>query len=228
MQKETEHQAAGVAGRGRKLDCSCRCGGGGRHRFADTLRSGGSKSNHLSPHQCGGYCSGRHEPQRSVGYPDAGASQAYAEKSLPVTVEGGEAGDEAGGVYEISLGEIGVRADAQQAAEAAWSAGRSGNFFTSGVAYAQGLLLGRTVVPELTFDKAAVEREVERIAAAADIPVTECSWRIDGEKLYVTKPKSGYLMDQGSLIEMVEAAVGEYDLSGVSCTLEEKRRCPFP
>ncbi len=90
------------------------------------------------------------------------------------------------------------------------------------MAYAQGLLLGRTVVPELTFDKAAVEREVERIAAAADIPVTECSWRIDGEKLYVTKPKSGYLMDQGSLIEMVEAAVGEYDLSGVSCTLEEK------
>ena len=222
MQKETEHQAAGVAGRGRKPIAAVAVAAVAAIVLLTPCVLAAASQTIYPRTSVAGIAVGGMSRSEALDTLTRELPQAYAEKSLPVTVEGGEAGDEAGGVYEISLGEIGVRADAQQAAEAAWSAGRSGNFFTSGVAYAQGLLLGRTVVPELTFDKAAVEREVERIAAAADIPVTECSWRIDGEKLYVTKPKSGYLMDQGSLIEMVEAAVGEYDLSGVSCTLEEK------
>lgn len=144
---------------------------------------------------------------------------AYEGETLPITAENGALG---GTTFELPLSDIHITADAAQAAEAAYRNGRSGNFFTSGVAYAKGLLMGHTVAPELKLDQASAKSAIADIAARADVPVTECTWRIDGETLYVTKPKSGQLIDQQALLETVEDALGRYDLSGVTCARQER------
>ena len=147
---------------------------------------------------------------------------AFSGQSLPITIQSGDAGEEsAGGAFSLSLADLDVTASPVQAAEAAYENGRSGNFFTSGIAYAKGLLLGHAVAPELTFNRSAARAEIAAIAAQADIPITECSWRIEGDNMIVTKPKSGYLIDQRALLEQVETAIGLYDLRGVQCPLEE-------
>lgn len=144
---------------------------------------------------------------------------AYEDATLPITVDNGVLG---GTTFELPLADIHITVDAAQAAETAWQNGRSGNFFTSGVAYARGLLLGHAVAPELKLDQISARAEIAAIAAQADTPVTECTWRIDGETLYVTKPKSGYLIDQQALLEAVEDAIGRYDFSGVVCQRQER------
>ncbi len=144
---------------------------------------------------------------------------AYDDKALPIIVDNGVLGST---VFELPLSELHITADAAAAAEAAWQNGRSGNFFTSGVAYAKGLLFGHTITPELKTDRAGAEKAIADIAAQADTPVTECNWRIAGDTLYITKPKSGYLIDRSALLVAVEDAVARYDLSGITCTRQER------
>ena len=148
-----------------------------------------------------------------------GLPGAYEGETLPITVENGVSG---GTTFELSLSDIHITADAAQAAEAAYQNGRSGNFFTSGVAYAKGLLLGHTVAPVLKLDQASAESAIADIAAQADEPVTECTWRIDGEALYVTKPKNGFMINQQALLATVEDAISRYDFSGITCSREER------
>ena len=67
---------------------------------------------------------------------------AYDSKTLPIIVDNGASGN---AEFELPLSQLHITADAAAAAEAAWQNGRSGNFFTSGVAYAKGLLLGHKI-----------------------------------------------------------------------------------
>ncbi|HIX31335.1 MAG TPA: VanW family protein [Firmicutes bacterium] len=149
--------------------------------------------------------------------------EAFSEQSLPVTVQPGDAGESAEkAVFPLPLSALDVTASPAQAADAAYQNGRSGNFFTSGIAYAKGLLLGHAVAPELSFNRSAARDAIADIALEADVPVTECSWRIEGDSMIVTKPKSGYLIDQNALLSQVETALARYDLKqGVTCTLVE-------
>ena len=144
---------------------------------------------------------------------------AYDSKTLPIIVDNGASGN---AEFELPLSQLHITANAAAAAEAAWQNGRSGNFFTSGVAYAKGLLLGHTITPELKTDRAGAEKAIADIAAQADTPVTECNWRIAGDTLYITKPKSGYLIDRSALLAAVEDAVARYDLGGITCTRQER------
>ena len=146
--------------------------------------------------------------------------KAYADHSLTVSVDRSAAGEENLDVT-LPLTDLHIAADARQAAEAAYDNGRSGNFFTSGVAYARSLLLGSSVAPTLTIDQDAAAAKISEIAAQADIPVTQCSYRLDGSTLYVTKAKSGYLLDQQALLESISDAIGRYDFGNVNCTLTE-------
>ncbi len=147
---------------------------------------------------------------------------AYENASLSVTVDRSAAGDGAPLSFSIPLSDIHIAADPDQAAAAAYHSGRSGNFFTSGVAYASSLLLGRAVAPALSMDEAAAKEAVAAIAGQADEAVTECAWRIEGDTMYVTKPAGGYLLDRDALLETVKTAVAEYDLDGVHCALTAK------
>ena len=150
---------------------------------------------------------------------------AYETQTLPITVDRSAAageGEDNSAAYELSLRDLHITADADAAAQAAYDAGRSGNFFTEGVAYAKSVLFGRSIAPELTIDRAAAEEAIAAIAAQADVPTTECSYRLDGDTLYVTKPKSGYVLDRQALLQSVNDAVAQYQLSGISCALTEK------
>lgn len=149
---------------------------------------------------------------------------AYEDETLSITVDrssAGVQGDEASAVFELPLSDVSVTADAEQSARNAYENGRSGNFFTSGIAYARSLLLGSQAAAQMTVDTSSLQDEITKIATQADIPITECAWRIDGETLVVTKPKSGYVIDQDALLQSVEEAINEHDLKGISCELTE-------
>ena len=149
--------------------------------------------------------------------------EALSSQTIPIVVQPGEADAEnAGGVFELSLSNLELTASPAQAADAAYENGRSGNFFTSGLAYAKGLLFGHAIAPELSFNRSTIRSEIAKIAAQADIPVTECSWRIEENTMVVTKPKSGYVIDQDALLQAVEGALSQYDLGEIQCTLTEK------
>ena len=142
---------------------------------------------------------------------------AYEGQVLPITVEDTESDSK---TFELPLSDIHITADADQAAQAAWDNGRSSNFFTRGVAYAKGLLLGHAVTPELQIDQAGAADAIAAIAAQADDPPTECTWYLSGDALHVTKPKDGRVIDQQALLETVEDALTRYDLGGITCSRE--------
>ena len=142
---------------------------------------------------------------------------AYEGKTLPVTVEDEDSGSE---TFELPLSDIHITADAGQAAQAAWENGRSNNFFTRGVAYAKGLLLGHTVVPDLHLDQASAAAAIAAIADQANDPPTECTWHLSDDILHVTKPKDGRMIDQQTLLKTVEDALARYDLGGITCSRE--------
>ena len=128
MQKETEQKAVGTAERGRKPIAAVAVATAIAVVLLTPCVLAAASQTVYPRTSVAGIAVGGMSRSEALDTLERELPHAYADKRLPVTVAGGEAGEEAGGIYEIALGEIGVSADAQQAAEAAWSAGRSGNF----------------------------------------------------------------------------------------------------
>ena len=120
MQKETEHQAAGVAGRGRKPIAAVAVAAVAAIVLLTPCVLAAASQTIYPRTSVAGIAVGGMSRSEALDTLTRELPQAYAEKSLPVTVEGGEAGDEAGGVYEISLGEIGARDVAGIFSPAVW------------------------------------------------------------------------------------------------------------
>lgn len=138
--------------------------------------------------------------------------------ALPITVTN-ESGIEK--TLSLSLGDLQVQADAHESAAAAWENGRlEANFFTGGISYVKGLLFGHEIAPVLSVEEENVAAEVAALAERVDQPVVECSWRMDGNTMYVTKPRAGAVIDQEKLCRAVKTAVASYDLEGVTAPLE--------
>ncbi len=162
----------------------------------------------------GGLTSSEAESLLAQKLPDA-----YANTVLPITVKNDTDGTSKR--FDLSFSDIQISADAAQAANAAYWDNRSDNFFARGISYAKGLILGHTVNPTLTIDQQDAKNEIQKIADTADIPVTECTWRLQGDTMIVTKPKNGYLVDQAVLLADITDAISRYDLSGIEHTLVE-------
>ena len=147
----------------------------------------------------------------------------YAEAELPVTVLYDMPGnsEDTEKTFHISLSDIGIDIDNAKIVDAAYENGREDNFFVNGISYVKGLLFGYSVAPMLTADPQDIEAQIAEIAAKADIPVTECSWRIQGDSLIVTKPKNGYLLDRAALLTQASDAISRYDLAPIECTPTE-------
>lgn len=150
---------------------------------------------------------------------------AYENAVLSIAVDRAAMGEEAV-LVEMPLSDIRIEADPSIAARAAFESGRSGNFFTSGIAYAQSLLFGRNVAPDATMDASALSERIRSLADQVDVPVTECTWRIVGEELLITKPKSGFVLDQDAVLDAVENAVSQYNFDHLQFALQETSPAP--
>ena len=114
------------------------------------------------------------------------------------------------------------QASVEQLAAQAYETGRTGNFFTEGVSYVRSLLFGNPIEPEFSLNEEAAATAVEQLAEKVNLPVVECTWRIDKDSLYITKPRNGYLLDNAALLKDLHTAVSQYDLTKISCSLTEK------
>lgn len=147
----------------------------------------------------------------------------YAEAVLPITVSynTSDAAEKSEKTYQINLSDIGIDVNAAEIAQAAYENGREDNFFVNGISYAKGLLFGYSVAPMLTVHTQDAEAAIAEIAEKADIPATECSWRLQDHSLLVTKPKNGYLLDRAALLTQVSDAISRCDLTPIECTTTE-------
>ena len=146
-----------------------------------------------------------------------GAGSCEATKIALVTENGKE-------LTTRSFSELGVSVAAEEAARAAYDAGRGGNFLTNGYAFVRSWFTPAAVYPKVSVENKALEEVTAEIVATVENGVVEGKYELlpegaQGAGLYLTRPKAGQRIDGAKLLSGLDSALqGGQD--AVVCSFE--------
>ncbi len=134
------------------------------------------------------------ETIRETGFADADATV------LTVTLPGSV-------TLDVTAGDTGFTATAEETAQAAWNYGRDGNLITNFFTYLRAAFSGRELADELSdgVDEAALRSKVEAAAAASNDAISEANMGVDEEasELRLIKGAARLAVDADTLYALV-------------------------
>ena len=146
---------------------------------------------------------------------------AYRAHSVAITVDEQP-------VASPSLAELGVSLTAEEAAQAALRACRSGNFLRDGYYLAYSWFAPREVLPvAFRVDRDALEAAVDAAIDGLDFTVIDGAFSLEkegpeGPGLYITCPRDGKLIDEEKLLADLAEKLAAGDFTPVACGYTEK------
>lgn len=133
--------------------------------------------------------------------------------TIPLLIDGEEA-------RKVNLKELGVSVLPEDAAQAAWDAGRSGNFITNGWTMIRSWMEETSVIPHLTVDQDKLAAAVKAVGKELSYKPIDGAYRVDEKKtdgFYVTKPADGRTMDKEAMKEALLQNLEQGCLEAVKC-----------
>lgn len=142
--------------------------------------------------------------------------QAYDQNGIPLLLDGEE-------VLLATLSDLGLSPEAEQCAQLAYAAGRSGNLLMDGIGYVAALLRVQEVTPTLDLGTAAVQRAVEQIAQQIEREAQPLRYELredDLSHIALTKAQTGIALDREALTQQLRERLHSGDLSAIDCAYD--------
>lgn len=124
-------------------------------------------------------------------------------------------------IGEVTLAEMGISVDAQQAARAAWNACHGGNLLENGWALVRSWCRTADVMPPLDVDQAAMTQRAAGLAEELNCTVVNGGWRLSEEGLWLTKPLDGRKISADTLCKDMSEHIMRRDLGEVVCQFDQ-------
>ena len=124
------------------------------------------------------------------------------------------------GNYEttISFDQLGVSANIGEAVTKAYSIGRSGNIITNNYNILLRYFIPKNIEINFTIDENSIEKIIEDVESKLPNVVVDNDYYIDGDKLIITKGKSGVVINKDELKQKIITEIK--DFSDDNYTLE--------
>lgn len=124
------------------------------------------------------------------------------------------------GDYEttISFDQLGVSANIGEAVTKAYSIGRSGNIITNNYNILLRYFIPKNIEINFTIDENSIEKIIEDVESKLPNVVVDNDYYIDGDKLIITKGKSGVVINKDELKQKITTEIK--DFSDDNYTLE--------
>ncbi len=127
-----------------------------------------------------------------------------------------------------TLQEMGVSVDATATAQRAYHNGRDGNFLQNTITYVQCFFADRKLLPVYAVDDAALAAAAEDIRLTVENEVVDGAYElIEGEGMYLTKPKDGKQIDAAALQQTVKENAQNSLLLHIDCTFADVKGAPL-
>lgn len=138
---------------------------------------------------------------------------AYDENGISIRLDGEE-------VWMASLTDLGFSPKADESAQLAYSAGRSGNLFWDGFSYARALIAGQEIAPSLNLTEQSVAHAAEVIQDAVNREPQPLRYEIseaDLKHIAFTQAQDGVALDGNHLTKELEKLLKNGELSAIDC-----------
>lgn len=132
---------------------------------------------------------------------------------ITMTMDGEELGT-------VSLQELGISAAPEAVAEAAFGAGRAGNFFVNGWDWVRSWFEPTAVLPEWSETPGYLKEKADELGVDLAYTVVDGAYRLDETKtdgFYVTKPADGKQIDAAKLLDGLKESLYTTGLAPVEC-----------
>ena len=159
--------------------------------------------------------SGKNRQQIEALWAQEGAA-ACEQAKISLLIDGEEA-------KQVSLTALGVSVTPEDASQAAWDAGHSGNFMTNGWSMLRSWVQKTSVVPQLTVDTDKLTDCVKAVGKELSYRPIDGAYRLDEKKsdgFYITKPADGRTIDQAALEAALQEELAQRSLASVTCAYQ--------
>lgn len=113
----------------------------------------------------------------------------------------------------ISTQELNINFNIQDAVDVAYSIGRDSNIFVNNFNIIQANISNIHIEPVLTLDEEQLKNNLEEISQDLPDKVIESSYYIEGNKLIVTKGKSGNVVDINKMINYIKNKIESLEIN---------------
>ncbi len=124
-------------------------------------------------------------------------------------------------IYRAALTELGVSVSPQEVSRVCVETHNSFDiaaFLQGGYHLAYGFIAGNTVMPPLAVERPTLAAACERLSDTLNCTLVDGDWRlVEGEGLYITKPRDGEKLDSGQLAADLTEKLASGDLTTVEC-----------